>query len=154
VISDAEADGLAGERWRPGDGSSESGLRVPMEGTLDALIHKYDAFLNRLGPEGFRPVPPLNAFRVVDYRRATDPPPRPYAAFGILKPDATHANDFRPFDAPRQGMAVAGMLRHAAGADSIASALGWPPDRVASFVLGHGEPLGKPHTPALGPRLA
>jgi CRISPR-associated protein Csb2 len=154
VISDAGADGLAGERWRPADDLSGSGLRVPTTGTLDALIDKHDAFLSRLGPEGFHPVPPLTAFRVVGYRRATDPLQRPYAAFSLLKPDATHANDFRPFDAARRGMAVAGILRHAASANSIASAMGWTPEKVANFVLGHGEPIGENYAPVQGPRLA
>jgi CRISPR-associated protein Csb2 len=154
VIAEADAAGLAGERWRPVDASPESGLRVPTGGTLDALIDKHDAFLSRLGPEGFRPVPPLTAFRVVSYCRATDPPRRPFTAFSLLKLEATHANDFRPFDAARQGMAVAGMLRHAAAAGDLASALGWPPEKVASFVLGHGEPIGQPYSPVQGPRLA
>lgn len=154
VISDADADGLAGERWSPADDSPGSGLRVPMAGTLDALAEKHDAFLSRLGPEGFRPVPPLTAFRVVGYRRATDPPQRHFAAFSLLRPGATHARDFRPFDTARHAMAVAGMLRHAASDDHLASALGWLPEKVARFVLGHGEPIGQPHAPVEGPRLA
>jgi CRISPR-associated protein Csb2 len=154
VISGAAADALAGERWRPCDGPPEPGLRVPVAGTLDALVARHGAFLNRLGPEGFHPVPPLTAFRVVGYRRATDPVRRPFAAFGLLRPGAAHANDFRPFDPARRTMAVAGMLRHAAAAGEVASALGWTPEKVAGFVLGHGEPVGQPYAPVRGPRLA
>jgi CRISPR-associated protein Csb2 len=154
VIPEADADGLAGERWKPVDDSTGIGLRVPVEGTLAALVDKHDAFLGRLGSERFRPVPPLTAFGVVGYRRTTDPARRPFAAFSLLKPDATHANDFRPFDTARQAMAVAGMLRHAAGAKNFATALGWSPERVARFVLGHGEPIGQPYAPVPGPRLA
>ena len=36
----------------------------------------------------------------------------------------------------------------------IALSLGWSPEKVAGFILGHGEPLGKPHSPVVGPRLA
>lgn len=154
VISDADVEGLAGERWNPAEPSPGSGLRVPMAGTLDALTAKHGAFLSRLGPARFRPVPPLTAFRVIGYRRATDPAPRPFEAFGLLRPGATHAHDFRPFDTARRAMAVAGMLRHAAGDARLASALGWLPGKVASFVLGHGESIGQPYAPVQGPRLA
>ena len=86
VISEADADKLPGERWRPVEGSSAAGYRVPIPGTLEGLIQKHQAFLTRLGPEGFRPVPPLSAFRVVGYRRATDPSARRFAGFRLLHP--------------------------------------------------------------------
>ena len=56
-------------------------------------------------------------FLVVEYRRATDPPSHAFAAFSLLKPDAS---GFRPFDTARNGFTVAAMMRHAVGADGIA----------------------------------
>ena len=124
---------------------------MPIEGTLNALIDKHHAFLNRIGPEGFQPIPPLSTFAAVGYRRATEPPRISYAAFSLLKPDAS---GFRIFDPARNGIAVAAMMRHAASADDIAAAVGWSREKVAAFVLGHGEPRGELHVPARGPRLA
>jgi len=151
TITEAEADGLPGERWTPTEDGSLVGLRVPVQGTLDALIEKHLAFLGRIGTEGFRPVPPLTAFRVVGYRRATDPPRRPFAAFSLLRPGT---GDFRPFDTAYQGKVVAGMIRHTSARGDVARVLGWSPEKVASFVLGHGEAPGQPHRPVPGPRLA
>src|SRR3954451_21123742 len=54
---------LEGERWFPTT-LAGTPLRVPIPGTLEALMIKHQAFLNRLGPDGFRPVPPLTAFGV------------------------------------------------------------------------------------------
>ncbi len=110
VITEADAKKLSGEHWRPSEGQSGTSLRVPVVGTLNALIDKHNSFLNRLGPEGFNPVPPLSAFQVVGYRRATDPPQRQYAAFTLLKPDA---GGMRSFDTTRRTREVAGMLRSA-----------------------------------------
>ncbi|MGO9466997.1 MAG: type I-U CRISPR-associated protein Csb2 [Isosphaeraceae bacterium] len=151
VISEADANQLAGERWLPTAERTGIGRRVPVDGTLPALIRKYDAFLARIGPDGFKPVPPLSTFGVVGYRRATDPPAPAFAAFSILKPDAS---GFRPFDTVHRGLVVAAMIRHAASADNITRALGWPSEKVAAFVLGHGESLGEAHAPVQGPRLA
>jgi CRISPR-associated protein Csb2 len=111
VLSEEDAAKLPGERWRPAVGSSASPLRVPTDGTLNDLAAKHTAFLNRLPASGgFVPVPPLTAFRVIGYRHPTDIAPRPFAAFSLLKPDAS---GFRPFDTPRWAVAVAGMVRHA-----------------------------------------
>jgi CRISPR-associated protein Csb2 len=151
VLSEADADGLPGERWLPSEDGSATGRRIPLPGTLDALIARHEAFLGRIGPEGLRPVPPLARFGVVGYRRAMDPPGRDYAAFSLLKPDAS---GFRPFDTARNGIAVAAMMRHAAGAEVVARALGWPTEKVAGFILGHGEAHGEAHAPVGGPRLA
>lgn len=154
VISAEDADNLQGERWRPtGDtaATAAAGLRVPIEGTLDDLIARHNAFLGRVRQDGFHPVPPLSTFGVAGYSRSTDPPQRPFAAFSLLKPDAS---GFRPFGAVQHTVAVAAMMRHAAGGDAVANALGWPTEKVARFVLGHGEAHGEPHTPVAGPRLA
>ncbi|MEX2118179.1 MAG: type I-U CRISPR-associated protein Csb2 [Pirellulales bacterium] len=139
VVSQQEADSLPGERWLPLNDSSFNGLRVPIRGTLTALTDRHLAFLNRL-PQigGFNPVPPLSAFRMVGYRRATDPPARPFAAFQLLKPDAS---GYRAFNTVRHARTVAGMVRHvtAQGARST----GWPEKQIACFVLGHGESYGE-----------
>jgi CRISPR-associated protein Csb2 len=131
VISEADADKLPGERWRPVEDSSAPGYRVPIPGTLNALIQKHQAFLTRLGPDGFKPVPPLSAFRVVGYRRTTDVPVRPYVAFKLLHPvldrsawlPATRAN------------CVAAMTRHATA--EAAQHQGRENEWVDSYVHGH-----------------
>jgi CRISPR-associated protein Csb2 len=152
IVSEADAVKLPGERWQPTGDPSPTGYRVPNKGTLNALIAKHHAFLNRISPEGgFIPVPPLSDFDVVGYRRATDPPRRAIAAFSLLRPDAS---GFRPLDTASKGMEVAAMMRHAASSESVARALGWSPEKVATFVLGHGEPIGESHVPFLGARLA
>jgi CRISPR-associated protein Csb2 len=152
VISGADADKLPGDRWGPTRDGSALGYRVPTKGTLAALIDKHEAFLNRIGPDhSFNPVPPLSTFNVVGYRRAMEPPSRHWAAFSVLKTDTS---GYRPFDTVRNGLRVAGMMRHAAGSDEIARALGWPPEKVAKFVLGHDEAPGELHSPVSGPRLA
>jgi CRISPR-associated protein Csb2 len=146
LLTDGEAVQLPGERWRPVEDRSAIGYRVPIPGTLDALVEKHNAFLNRLGPDGFKPVPPLSAFRVVGYRRDRDLVKRPVAAFSILKLDAS---GFRPFDTVRWGRCVAGMLRHAARVAAENS--GWPKEKRDSFILGHAEAPDEDHKPA-GPK--
>jgi CRISPR-associated protein Csb2 len=129
VISEADVDKLPGERWWPVQDSSANGYRVPIAGTLDALIQKHQAFLNRVGPNGFNPVPPLSAFRVVGYRRVTDVSGRSYAAFKLLHPvldrlawfPATRAN------------CIAAMTRHATA--NVANEQ--PQDWIDSYVYGH-----------------
>ncbi|HVS40176.1 MAG TPA: type I-U CRISPR-associated protein Csb2 [Gemmataceae bacterium] len=143
VVSEKEAARLPGERWRPMQGDSGDGLRVPINGTLNDLATKHTAFLNRLSDDGFKPVPPLSAYRVVGYRRATDAATRPVAAFEIWKPLHEIADlpagksRFRPFDAVRRFAYVAGMVRRAAAV--AAKQAGWKDDLVASFILGHGD---------------
>ncbi|MGC1721254.1 MAG: type I-U CRISPR-associated protein Csb2, partial [Isosphaeraceae bacterium] len=151
VISGEDADKLQGERWRPTGDAAAMGLRVPIEGTLDNLVARHGAFLGRVRQDGFHPVPPLSTFSVAGYIRSTDPPQRPFAAFSLLKPDAS---GFRPFGAIQHTVTVAAMMRHAASGKDMAQALGWPAEKVAGFVLGHGESPGEPHTPVPGPRLA
>jgi CRISPR-associated protein Csb2 len=69
------------------------------------------------------------------------------AAFSIFRPDAS---GYRPFDPARQGLTVAGMVRHAT---KIAAELaGKPGDWIDSFVLGHGEGREADGHTAVGPR--
>jgi len=151
VISQADSNRLPGERWLPTDDTSATGYRVPREGTLNSLDAKHQAFLNRIVPEGFLPVPPFSAFTVHGYRRTTDPPHCSFAAFSLLKPDAY---GFRPFDTARHAITVAAMLRHSASTEDIAGALGWSREKVARFILGHRESSGQSHVPVSGPRVA
>ncbi len=143
VLSEEEAAKLPGERWRPAGGASADGLRVPIAGTVKDLATKHKAFLNRLSDDGFKPVPPLSAFRVVGYRRPTDAAARPFAAFEIWKPLHEIAelpagkSTFRPFNTVRRFAYVAGMVRHAAA--EAARRAGWDEPRVTSFILGHGD---------------
>ena len=92
VLSGEDADKLQGERWRPtSDISTATGLRVPIEGTLDNLVARHGAFLGRVRQDGFHPVPPLSTFSVAGYSRSTDPPQRrlPHSACSSRMPAAS-----------------------------------------------------------------
>jgi len=149
VISEAELGELAGERWSPAADSIHL-LRVPKAGTLSALSERHRSFLNRL-PEtgGFVPVPPLSTFTTIAYRRSTDPAARAFAAFQLLKPDAT---GLRAFSAVRDLRRVVGMLRDATA--RAAHAAGWDESKIASVILGHGESHGEQHKPVPSGRFA
>ncbi len=137
LVSDEQVDALSGERWLPGASATGDGLRVAVQGTLDALIHRHERFLNRLGADGFTAPPPLTRYATVVYRRETQPPLRPVAAFSLRKLDDS---GYRAFDTPRQALAVAGMVRHAA--KTSATTTGRPDEWINTFVLGHGESKG------------
>lgn len=130
ILPDDGVARLAGERWEP-DKNRTNGYRVPTQGSLDDLTKKHEAFLRRVGPEGFNPVPPLSVFRVIGYHRATEPLPRQFAAFSLLKPDAS---GMRSFDPLRRTRDVAGMVRHAVA--DVAHDLGWTEERINVFVHG------------------
>lgn len=156
IITDSQAAELSGERWEPATEIIGRALRVPVAGTLQGLVDRYRAYLNRLSRDAggrtiFKPVPSMTAFRVVHYRRATDVAAPAFQAFSILKPDGS---DYMRFDPIRKTMIVAGMLRHAAGNERIARALGWTPEAAPGFIHGHGESRGEPHAVVTGPRLA
>ncbi len=129
LVTETEAAALAGERWRAVTGGGV-GLRVPRAGTLADLSAKHAASLGRVSGDRFLPVPPLSNFRVIGYARATDLPARPWAAFTILKPDASGN---RAFCAARRTRDVAAWVRHATGHVCA----GWPFEDVAGFVHGH-----------------
>lgn len=130
VISEAEAQQLSGERWHVAQ-SGGVALRVPIAGTLDDLMRKHEDFLNRLTDNGFKPVPPLREFAVRYYRRTTDPEPRSYCVFAILKPDASGN---RAFNTARRTRDVAAWIRHAVA--EVCEPAGW--QDFSSFVHGHG----------------
>lgn len=136
--------GNGGERWVPGRGGGGSpGLRLPVSGTLDALITRHAAFLDRLKDDVFRPVTPLREFTTTAYGRVSDIPPRPFAAF-ILRPLDKDAG-YAAFPATR-AVCVAAMLRHAtceAAKDDLDPS-GWRTNEWSlRFVAGHG-PEGSP----------
>lgn len=146
VLSDSDVRRLQGETWQPGKDTHGAALRVPVAGTLHALIEKHNAFLERISSSGFKPVPPLSTFRVVGYRRTTDPVPRQFAAFNILKPDAS---GFRSFDTIRRTRDVAGMVRHAVA--STARDQGWSEVRINEFVHGKSSDGSKPSSGKTSP---
>lgn len=145
ILSQEQADAIPGERWHPSGSSGGSELRSPRSGTLQALDERFEGFLHRLGKDGFRPPPPLTAYSVVGYRRDGHPSPAPFAAFSLLKLDAS---GFRAFDTARRALSVAGMARHATR--RAAEDAGWNEDRVRSFVLGHGEATNEARHVAVG----
>ncbi|GAB4247349.1 MAG: type I-U CRISPR-associated protein Csb2 [Candidatus Methylacidiphilales bacterium] len=137
------------EKWFPSDNGVAS-LRVPISGTLAALERRHQAFLARLptahdGSQFFRPVPPLEHFRVLTYRRASDPIRPPFAIFALRQLDDS---GFRAFDPVRRGLHVAAMLRHVAGTPDIARLLGWNEARIARLIHGHADegPSASPNT--------
>lgn len=139
VIDDAQAATLDGERWEPCPrGGDTPSLRLPVSGTLDALKSRHTAFLDRLKDGVFRPVPPLRAFSSTTYRRASDLPPRPFAAF-VLRP-IDKDSGYAAFPAAR-AVHVAAMLRHAA-CDASRGDLdpsGWRTNHWSlRYVAGHG----------------
>jgi len=150
VESDTAADTSGDtEKWFPAENGVAS-LRVPVGGTLAALEDRHQAFLARLptAPDGsqfFRPVPALEHFRVLTYRRASDPIKPPFAIFALR-----HLDDsgFRAFDPVRRGVHVSAMLRHVAGTPDIARSLGWNEARIARLIHGHAAeaPSASPET--------
>ena len=128
------------EKWFPAENGVAS-LRVPISGTLAALEDRHQAFLARLpaAPDGsqfFRPVPALEHFRVLTYRRVSDPINPPFAIFALR-----HLDDsgFRAFDPVRRGIHVSAMLRHVAGTPDIARSLGWNDAQIARLIHGHAD---------------
>lgn len=120
--------------WEPRtDGRQE--LRTPMKDTLDALERRHTAFLSRtsFADPTLRPPPALSTFAIINYARTDQPRVTDIACFMLMR---VESDNFRAFDTVRHGMAVAGMLRHAAR--TAAERAGWDETRVSASVLGHG----------------
>jgi CRISPR-associated protein Csb2 len=149
VLNTEQVEALDGERWGPGEGDSGDGLRVPVPGTLEELVSRYAAFTRRVGSDWFSAPPPLSLYRPVSYRRATDPVRRPHVAYYLSRIDG---DGFRAFDPVREGLTIAGMVRHAT--KLAAESTGWDETKVARFVLGHAEARDKPHEPPGAQRFA
>ena len=137
---------IVGEVWLPFRDETDSGLRVPTADTFQELVERHDNFCRQITTDGRDNPPALHRFRRVEYRRASDPAPRPVACFSLERPEG----GFRAFDPPRNTVRVAGMFRHAAKR-SAGDAGGWP---LASFVLGHGENPGEKHQTVNNRRFA
>jgi CRISPR-associated protein Csb2 len=139
LVTDTTSGQHPGESWEPcGPAAARDGLRVPIRGTLEALAQRHQRFLSRIELDGcLDPKPPLSAYATVEYRRAVDPPSRPFAGFSLLRPDAS---GWVSFDVTRRGLSLAGMIRHAAAA--AAEQAGWPKATINAAVLGHGEDGG------------
>ncbi|MBP7069702.1 MAG: type I-U CRISPR-associated protein Cas5/Cas6 [Methanothrix sp.] len=134
VLSEKQANELQGERWIPSTDNIGRGLRMPVSGTLDALLQRHERFLKRMDSNGFVPPSPLSTYTRVEYRQTTDPMPRKVAAFSFLKPDAS---GFRAFETIQMLSVVSGMMRHATSL--AAERAGWSKFDINTFVLGHGE---------------
>ncbi|MCS6866127.1 MAG: type I-U CRISPR-associated protein Csb2 [Gemmataceae bacterium] len=145
LLAARDADQLPGHRWYevPHGGLP---LRVPRSGTLDALMHKHAAFLERMSTDVFRPVPPLTYFEVACYYSPTvgggAPPRPPLAAFEIQRTlDDRERNPsrsrFRPFHHVHRVASVAGMVRHACA--SVAEQMGYNRLWIDQHILGHGD---------------
>jgi CRISPR-associated protein Csb2 len=116
------------------DGRRE--LRAPMKETLDDLVRRHAAFLSRtsFADPTMRPPPALSTFAIANYARTGQPRAADIAGFTLMR---VGSDNFRAFDTPRRGMAVAGMLRHAVR--TAAERAGWDEARVHASVLGHGD---------------
>jgi CRISPR-associated protein Csb2 len=149
ILAEEDVARLDGERWLPSGADRGKALRVPRPGTLDELVARHGAFLGRIidGGSSLAPPTPLSRYAIVRYTRRGETPPRPVAAFSLLRLDG---GGFRPFDAVRRALSVAGMLRHATA--RTARIAGWAEARVESFVLGHGEKQSERAHAAVGHR--
>jgi CRISPR-associated protein Csb2 len=136
-MTEEELANLPGQRWLPTRLDAATGLRIPTKGTLRQLQQRNEQFLRRIGHDGLRPPEPLSVFRVVEYRRASDPATRPTVCFALVWPEG----GYRAFDPVRNTARVAGLVRHATKRAAVSA--GWPDP--ASFVLGHGETEGEKH---------
>lgn len=133
ILSVDETKRLLGDYWRPTSAPTAEGLRIPIPGTLDALVDRHESFLHRLEDGGFTPVPALTAFTLVGYRRANDPPNRLYAAFQLRHPFDDRSAVF----AMTRANCVAAMMRNAAArvAEEQGRDRGW----IDRYVHGHRE---------------
>lgn len=145
VLNEAEAAGLPGVKWIPGNMTGSTQLRCPSPGTFQALIRRHARFLRRIdrddrGEQFFNPVPALTTFQMVHYRPASQVRPRPFAVFQ-LQADSEN----KPFSYSQSKLIhIAGMVRHLA----IKAFERSPPRDVddqwlESFVAGHVLDAGK-----------
>lgn len=142
VLSSTDPAGEGLERWDAADTQAASTLRCPVPGSLDALMDRHAATLNRLADDTFHPVPPLTAYRSVGFRRPGDPVGRPAACFELRQPNG------EPYAlAVTRMIHLAGMLRHAA----IKLMQQSPPpgdlpaDWVQTYVAGHRSQADREH---------
>jgi len=86
-----------------------------------------------MGDEGFVPVPPLTTFKIIGYRRPTDPVGQPCAVFELRHDDGEFCRYSQ-----RKLIHIAGMVRHLAKERMTQSPpLGVGEDWVERYVAGH-----------------
>lgn len=146
VIDAQSAAALKGVRWQSTDDPSSVALRVPRDGTFQALTSLHERFLNRIqrdsrGEESFHPVPPLSEWKSVGYRRETDVIGRPWRLFELRNSDGT----FFSYSQTRL-IHVAAMTRHLA-CDLVQRSLprGTTPGWSEQYVAGHNTGNGNEH---------
>jgi len=135
-VFDADQIGrLKSDWWKPNASTRQCVLRVPREGTFDALRDRHSAFLNRITRSGFVPVDPLTEFARVGYRKPDEAISRPKVVFELRNEDGS----FLAYP-QRKLIHIAGMVRHLA----IETMKHSPPDGVDNakqwvdrFVAGH-----------------
>jgi len=149
TLVDSTSDQLEGERWVPTPRGGER-LRVPRNGSLEALSARHGHFLSRLVSGNWRPVPPLAMMDQVRYRRDFDPIPRPNVVFKLIDD-----NDDTITYPQSKLVHVAGMVKHLAieamQKNPPHDLRGRTPDEwVDSYVAGHqtieNKDAGTPHT--------
>jgi CRISPR-associated protein Csb2 len=146
VVGDAQVMDLAtsvrllGQRWIS---STTKGvpLRVARSGSLDDLCIKHKAFLSRVTQSGFKPVPPLRAFSVVNYQKTGNQKQRATRLFELRSLDGS-----RQRYSPQRVICLAGMVRHLA----IEQMTRLPPpgvsdDWVKVYIAGHGNDGSNAH---------
>lgn len=143
ILTEKEADGLRGERWRPVESAGITQLRVPQPGTLTGLIARHRAFLNRLAEPGvFLPVPQLSDYRTIDYRRTTDIVGRPFAAFVFHHPEGEKLRSFPLRRAEAVARVVRSLVARVAQQAGHSEAGADPERWVNEYVLGHSASKG------------
>lgn len=138
VLSSSNFLGENLEKWDVVPDRATSILRCPIAGSLDALMERHAANLNRLADGIFRAVPPLTTYRAVGYRRSTDPVGRRTACFELR-----HVNGEFCRYTQRKLLHIAGMVRHLAKGAMLRSP---PPktesDWVERYIVGHRDQDG------------
>ncbi len=153
LLTESTIEPTGQERWTPSANRNGHALRIPVPGTLEALVQRHDQFLHRLqitsrGATLFRPVSPLTAFDTIGYQRESTFNPPPCFAFSLLTLDSARYQSFATTSTAK----VAAMLRHATA--QAATAAGLDPNLIATKILGHGEDSrGSPHQPVDGGRV-
>jgi CRISPR-associated protein Csb2 len=141
VLSSAEPVGEGLERWSATQGLAASSLRCPVPGSLDALMARHSAFLNRLADDTFHPVSPLTTYRAVGYGRPSDSAGRSVACFELIQDDGSFYRHSQ-----RDLIHIAGMVRHVAiETMKKAPPTGVAADWVETYVAGHARPGDKEH---------
>jgi len=141
VFSSGEFTSKGLERWDAATAHATSTLRCPVPGSLDAILNRHNAFLNRLDDETFRPVPPLTKYRAVGYRRPADPVSSPSAVFELRHDSGAFCRYSQ-----HKLIHIAGMVRHMAKEAMQQS----PPadvadDWVERYVVGHRDSEASEH---------